>query len=61
MMSDLKQLQYELGEMQVTVRELSVLEDYNGADYSDVISEVRWNHMMLKHRLDTLRRRMNDV
>ena len=47
-------MQNEIGEMQITLRELAVLEDYDGADYSEVLDELKWNHQMLKHRLTTL-------
>ena len=56
-LTTIKQLQYELGEMQVTLRELSVLEDYDGADYSEVLTDVKWIHQQCKHRLQTLRNR----
>ena len=53
----IKDLQYELGEMQVTLRELSVLEDYGNADYGEVLTDAKWMHQQLKHRLQTLRNR----
>ena len=53
-MTSIKQIQNELGEMQITLRELSVLEDYQGADYSEVFTDVKWLHQMLKHRLLSL-------
>ena len=54
MTTRIKHLQNEIGEMQITLRELAVLEDYDGADYSEVLDELKWNHQMLKHRLTTL-------
>ena len=56
-MTDLKKLQNELGEMQITVRELQKLEDYNGADYREVIQDTHWLHVQLQHRLTTLQMR----
>ena len=51
----IKDIQQVINEMQITLRELKVLEDYDGADYSEVLTELKWNHQMLKHRLTTLR------
>ena len=56
-MTDLKRLQHELGEMQITVRELMVLEDYEGADYSECLNDIKWVHKDLMHRLTTLKNR----
>lgn len=53
----LKKIQHELGEMQITVRELSVLEDYDGVDYSEILTDTQWLHRMLTNRLITLRNR----
>ena len=63
-MNEVKALQKEVSDMQITLRELAVLEDGFGADYSEVITDVKWSHQQLKHRLQTLRnsvnRRFND-
>ena len=56
-MSNLKKLQFELGEMQATVSQLQELEDYDGADYSEVIQDTRWLHVQLRHRLSSLQMR----
>ena len=56
-MTKIKEIQQECTEMQATLRELSTLEDYQGADYSDVLTEIKWNHQMLKHRLLSLQQR----
>lgn len=56
-MSDLKKLQIELGEMQITVRELQKLEDYDGASYDEVLMDTKWLHQQLKHRLTSLQLR----
>ena len=56
-MNPIKQLQHECNEMQIVLRELSVLEDYSDADYSDVVTDVKWNRVMLEDRLKNLRLR----
>ena len=53
-MNEVKVLQNEVSEMAVTLRELAELEDGFGADYSEVITDIKWSHQMLKHRLQTL-------
>ena len=58
-MNEVKVLQNEVSEMAVTLRELAVLEDGFGADYSEVITDVKWTHQQLKHRLQTLRNGVN--
>ena len=57
MTTTIKQLQKEIMDMGETLKELAVLEDYNGADYSEVLDELKWNHQMLKHRLLSLQLR----
>ena len=54
MMNEVKVLQKEVSEMQITLRELAVLEDGFGADYSECITDLKWLHQMLRHRLQTL-------
>ena len=56
-MNPIKVLQHECNEMQIVLRELSVLEDYSDADYSDVVTDVKWNRVMLEDRLKNLRLR----
>lgn len=58
-MNEVKILQNEVSEMAVTLRELAELEDGFGADYSEVITDVKWTHQQLKHRLQTLRNGIN--
>ena len=53
-MVQIKDLQHELGEMQITLRELAKLEDYDGASYDEIVTDAKWMHQMLKHRLLTL-------
>jgi hypothetical protein len=46
--------------MAITLRELAVLEDGFGADYSEIKVDLAWIHQMLKHRLTTLQLRCYD-
>ena len=56
-MNPIRQLQHECTEMMCVLRELAVLEDYCDADYSDVVTDVKWNRVMLENRLKNLRLR----
>ena len=56
-MTALKRIEHELLESLRVVRELKPLEDYRGADYSDVETDVRWNRRMLENRLKNLQMR----
>jgi len=53
----ISEIRDELLDMLITLRELEVLEDYNDVDYSEVLTDIKWSHQMLKHRLETLRLR----
>ncbi len=39
------------------INELETLEDGEGADYTDVITDIRWNVLMLENRRESLQRR----
>ena len=39
------------------INELEELEDGVDADYTDVITDIRWNTIMLENRRDSLQRR----
>lgn len=39
------------------LNELEVLEDGEGADYSDVLTDIRWNVVMLENRRESLQKR----
>ena len=39
------------------IGELEVLEDFEGADYSDVVSDVGYSVVMLENRRESLQRR----
>ena len=53
----LKKIEHELLESLRIVRELKPLEDYKGADYSDVVTDIRWNRVMLENRVKSLKMR----
>lgn len=55
-MTQLENLKNELLDMVITIRQLEGVEDYCGADYSDIISDVRWSHHQCKSRLTDLTR-----
>lgn len=50
----LKKIEHELLESLRIVRELKPLEDYKGADYHDVLVDIKWNKVMLENRLKNL-------
>ena len=52
----LRQIEQELSRMQSIVGKLKLLEDYNCADYSGVLTELQWNRVMLGNRLRDLER-----
>ena len=39
------------------INELEVLEDGKGADYSDVLTDIHWNVVMLENRRESLQKR----
>jgi len=39
------------------IGELEVLEDFEGADYSDVVSDIGYSVVMLENRRESLQRR----
>ena len=43
--------------MTTILNELEVLEDGVGADYTDVITDIRWNVLMLENRRESLQKR----
>ena len=57
MTSPIKQLQHYNMRLTTVLNELSVLEDYEGADYSDVVTDIAWNVQMLENRREQLQRR----
>ena len=57
MTSPIKQLQHYNMRLTTVLNELAVLEDYDGADYSDVVTDIGWNLRMLEQRRESLQRR----
>lgn len=57
MMTKIKHLEEVVLDIQANLRELKVLEDYDGADYSELLSDLKWSNQMLRHRLTTLQLR----
>jgi len=43
--------------METVLNELDILEDYDGADYSEVDTDYRWLVQQLEHRRTTLQKR----
>lgn len=43
--------------MTTVLNELAVLEDGEGADYSDVLTDIHWNVIMLENRRESLQKR----
>ena len=56
-MTRIKELEVVVLDIQANLRELNALEDYKGADYSELLVDLKWSNQMLKHRLITLRNR----
>ena len=44
-------------EMTEVLDDLETLEDGVGADYTDVVTDIRWNVLMLENRRESLQRR----
>ena len=51
----IKELQQCVMEIKDILNDLNVLEDYEEADYSEVLMDLRWTKNRLQHRLTTLR------
>ena len=57
MSNPIKQLQHYNMRLTTVLNELAVLEDYDGADYSDVVTDIGWNVRMLEQRRERLQKR----
>lgn len=57
MSDDIKYLKHLHSRMETVLDELEVLEDYEGADYSEVRTDFAWLVNMLEHRRTTLQKR----
>ena len=51
----IKKIQNEISEIQISLRELEVLEDYKGVDYSEILQDCKWIKFLLNDRLKELR------
>lgn len=56
-MNPIKEIRHECQLIENALDELSVLETFEGADYSDVVTDVRWNRIMLENRVKSLQSR----
>lgn len=54
---EIKELKKTHARMETVLNELAVLEDGEGADYSEVNIDYRWIVQMLEHRRETLQKR----
>ena len=56
-MKPIKELKHYNNRLTTVLNELEVLEDYKNADYSDVLTDIKWNVHMLENRREQLQRR----
>ena len=57
MTDPIKQLKHYNMRLTTVLNELSVLEDYENADYSDVVTDIGYSLRMLENRRESLQRR----
>lgn len=57
MSTPIKKLKHYNMRLTTVLNELEALEDYDGADYSEVIPDIAWNLRMLENRRETLQKR----
>ena len=60
-MTKIKEVQQVVMEIKDILNDLNVLEDYEYADYGEVLMELKWIKNDLNHRLITLRLRKEGV
>ena len=56
-MKPIKQLQHYNSRLSTVLNELSVLEDYGDADYSDIVTDIGYCTVLLEQRRERLQRR----
>ena len=56
-MNPIKEIRHECQLINDALDELSVLETFEGADYSDVVTDLKWNRVMLENRVKRLQMR----
>ena len=59
-MNPIKQVRHECQLIDNALDELTVLETFEGADYSDVVTDLKWNRIMLENRVKSLQLRRRD-
>ena len=57
MIDEIRELKRYNSRLTTVLNELEVLEDGEGADYSDVLTDIRWNVIMLENRRESLQKR----
>ena len=56
MIEDIRTLLGETSEIRLILTELKDYETGEGADYSSIVTEFKWNKLMLRNRLNQLKR-----
>ena len=56
-MKPIKQLQHYNSRLSTVLNELSVLEDYEDADYFDIVTDIGYCTVLLEQRRERLQRR----
>ena len=56
MIEDIRTLLGETSEIRLILTELKDYETGEGADYSGIVTEFKWNKLMLRNRLNQLKR-----
>ena len=56
-MIPIKELKLLNSRLTTVLNELEVLEDYENADYSDIVTDIQWNVVMLENRRERLQKR----
>ena len=56
-MKPIKQLQHYNSRLSTVLNELSVLEDYEDADYSDIVTDIGYCTVLLEQHRERLQRR----
>lgn len=56
MIEDIKTLLEETSEIRLILTELKDYETGEGVDYSGIVTEIKWNKLMLRNRLNQLKR-----
>ena len=57
MIKAIEELKRYNARLKTVLNELEVLEDGEGADYTDVLTDLHWNIVMLENRRESLQKR----